>query len=188
MAYEKSAVGAGVSLSRAKFRKKFQQRDEQPGWTVMPRISSSLTFFYKWVFPIGWFGGVLFFMAAVAIGGLRSGQYPPAPLLVLPAGMLALGYGIMRMLVFDLVDEVRDAGDALIVRNRGREGRIALSDIINVNYSVWVNPPRVTLTLRNPRMFGSRVTFCAPVRFVPFATSPVIDDLIQRNDEARRRR
>jgi hypothetical protein len=154
----------------------------------MPRISSSLTFFYKWVFPIGWFGGVLFFMAAVAIGGLRSGQYPPAPLLVLPAVMLAFGYGIMRMLVFDLVDEVLDAGDALIVRNRGREERIPLAEIVNVNYSVWVNPPRATLMLRNPGMFGSRVSFCTPFRLVPFATSPVIDDLIQRIDAARRRR
>jgi hypothetical protein len=32
------------------------------------------------------------------------------------------------------------------------------------------------------------VTFCAPTRFIPFATSPVIDDLIKRVDAARNRR
>jgi len=31
------------------------------------------------------------------------------------------------------------------------------------------------------------VAFCAPVRFVPFSTSPIIDELIQRIDATRRR-
>jgi hypothetical protein len=31
------------------------------------------------------------------------------------------------------------------------------------------------------------VTFCAPIRFVPFSSSPVINELIQRIDAARQR-
>jgi hypothetical protein len=50
-----------------------------------------------------------------------------------------------------------------------------------------MNPPQVTLSLRQPTSFGDKVTFCAPTRLVPFATSPVIDDLIKRVDAARRR-
>jgi len=93
----------------------------------------------------------------------------------------------MKRLIFDLVDEVLDAGDALIVRNRGQEDRIALSDITNVNYTPLVSPPRVTLSLRRASVFGAEVTFCAPTRFVPFSSSPVINELIQRIDAARQR-
>ncbi len=93
----------------------------------------------------------------------------------------------MRALIFDLVDEVWDAGDALVVRNRGAEDRIALSDIKNVSYSPMMSPPRVTLSLRRQSVFGSVVTFCAPLRFIPLTTSPIIDKLIERIDAARRR-
>ena len=62
--------------------------------------------------------------------------------------MIGFGYFIMKKLVFDLVDEVWDDGDALVVKNRGQEERIALADIKNVSYSPFVNPPRVTLSLR----------------------------------------
>jgi len=88
-------------------------------------------------------------------------------------------------LVFDLVDEVWDNGDTLVVKNRGQEQRIALSDIKNVSYSPFINPPRVTLSLRRPTVFGDQITFSAPVRLVPFSTSPVINDLIERVDRAR---
>jgi hypothetical protein len=149
----------------------------------MPRLSSRMTFFYKRVFPVVWFGFLLVFVAV----GLLGHVAPAAPFLLVPVLMIVVGYFIMKKLVFDLVDEVLDAGDALIVRNGGREERIALSDIINVNYSPLINPPRVTLSLRRASAFGEAVTFCAPVRFMPFSTSPVVDELIRRIDAARRR-
>jgi hypothetical protein len=107
-------------------------------------------------------------------------------LLVVPVLMTVFGFVIMKKMVFDLVDEVIDEGDFLRIRNNSQEDRIALSDIINVGYVPYMNPPRVTLSLRRPSSFGTQVTFCAPVRFVPFATSPVIDELIQRIDAQRR--
>ena len=90
-------------------------------------------------------------------------------------------------MVFDLVDKVMDAGDALVIINGDREERVALSDITNVSYSQLMNPARVTLSLRRPTIFGDRVTFSAPVQVVPFASSPVIEALIKRVDAARRR-
>jgi hypothetical protein len=74
------------------------------------------------------------------------------------------------------------------VKNRGQEQRIALNEIKNVSYSPMMSPPRVVLSLRRPTVFGERIAFCAPIRFVPFATSPVIDDLIDRIDAARQRK
>jgi hypothetical protein len=90
--------------------------------------------------------------------------------------------------VFDLVDEVWDDGDTLVIKNRAEEERIALSDIKNVSYSPFMNPPRVTLSLRRPTVFGDEITFGAPMRIVPFSTSPIINDLIDRIDLARQKK
>jgi hypothetical protein len=118
----------------------------------------------------------------------KGGHAPPFPFFVIPLVMMAFGFFIMKKLVFDLVDEVWDDGDTLLVKNRGQEERIVLSDIKNVNYSPYVNPPRVTLSLRRPTIFGEQISFGAPVRLIPFTTSPAIDGLIDRIDAARQRR
>jgi hypothetical protein len=145
----------------------------------MRRISSGWTFFYKRIFPIIWVG----FLAVFAGIGAVKGQGPFA--VIVPLVMIGFGYFLMQKLVFDLVDEVSDDGDALVVKNRGQEQRIALADIKNVNYSPFVSPPRVTLSLRRPTVFGEQITFCAPLRLAPFSQSPVIADLIERVDRAR---
>jgi hypothetical protein len=155
----------------------------------MRRISSGMTFFYKRVFPIIWFGFLALFMgipfAKSLFGGSVSG--PPIEVFIVPAIMMVVGYFMMKKFVFDLVDEVLDAGDMLVIRNGHLEERVALSDIMNVSYSQFMNPPRVTLSLRNPSMFGDRVSFCAPVSLMPsFSTSPIIEELIKRIDAARR--
>ena len=146
----------------------------------MQRISSRMTFYYKRVFPIVMLAALLAFMIVPFAAGNARLEF-----LIVPLVMLVFGFFIMKMLIFDLVDEVWDAGEALIVRNRSEEDRIPLSSIMNVGYSPWVNPPRVTLTLRTPSSFGDKVVFCAPVRFLPFADSPIIDGLIRRIDAAR---
>ena len=151
----------------------------------MRRISSKTTYLYKRVFPLIWFGFLLLFVGVSLVSGAHGLQM--LPFLIGPVFMAGFGYFIMKKLVFDLVDEVTDLGDALLVKNGNREERIALSNITNVNYSPLVSPPRVTLSLRQPGIFGKQVTFCAPVRFVPFSPSPIIGDLIQRIDSTRRR-
>ena len=104
---------------------------------------------------------------------------------MVPIMMVGAGNFMMKKLVFDLVDEVWDDGDALVVMNGDQKERVPLTDVRNVNYSSFINPPRVVLSLRHATMFGERIAFCAPVRFVPFSASPVIEDLIERVDAAR---
>jgi hypothetical protein len=106
--------------------------------------------------------------------------------MIVPVLMLIIGFFFMKKLVFDLVDEVLDGGDVLVIRNGHLEERVPLSDIMNVSYSQFTSPPRVTLFLRHPSVFGTRVTFCAPLRFIPFTTDPNIDELIERIDAQRR--
>ena len=155
---------------------------------MQEKISSGGTFFYKRVFPIVWFAFLAIFVAVGLFAQDGKGGGPPLPFLVVPVIMMVIGFAVMKKLVFDLVDEVIDAGDALIVRNRGEEDRIALADIKNVSYSSMSNPPRVTLSLRQPGKFGSDVTFCAPLRVLPFPTkNQAIEKLIDRVDAARQR-
>jgi hypothetical protein len=151
----------------------------------MRQISSHTTFYYKRVFPVVWFGFVLLFLVFAYFGRAKSGGAGMLPFFIVPILMLVFGYVLMNKLIFDLVDEVLDAGDALVIKNKGQQERTALANIINVNYSPFMNPPRVTLSLRRPSIFGDQVTFCAPIRIMPFATSPVIDELIRRVDAAR---
>ena len=154
----------------------------------MKRISSKWTFFYKRIFPVILLGFLLLFVTA-ALATQRSANAPPAALFFLVAVFMAvIGFFIFRKLIFDLVDEVLDAGDALVVRNKGQEERILLPDIINIGYTQFVNPPRVTLWLRTPGLFGDKVSFCPPAGFSPFAVSPIVDDLVRRVDDARQRK
>src|SRR5215471_4181260 len=109
----------------------------------MRRISSRWTFVYKRIIPLVFFGILVVFVTFLLLGGQRTGQTPPWPALIIPVLVFAFIFYVMKKLVFDMVDEVLDAGDALIVRNRGQEERVALSDIMNVSYSPLVSPPRV---------------------------------------------
>jgi hypothetical protein len=153
----------------------------------MRRISSRTTFWYKWIFPIIWFGGLAAFAGAALFTSIAHSGTQFFPFVIMPVLMAVFGYILMKKLIFDLVDEVWDDGSSLIIRNRGEEDRVALSNIMNVSYSPLINPPRVTLTLRQPSNFGNEISFSAPVRFIPFAKSPLIEDLIRRIDAARRK-
>ena len=147
----------------------------------MRRISSKTTFWYKRVFPAIWVGFLLVFIGISLFGaGSRGNLFTAAPFVIVPLAMMGFGFFFMKKLVLDLADEVWDDGDALVVKNSGQEQRIALADIKNVNYSAMMSPPRVVLSLRRPTIFGEEIAFCAPPRLVPFSTSPVIGDLIER--------
>jgi hypothetical protein len=151
----------------------------------MQRISSRSTFFSKRVFPLVWFG----FLAIVFIRpmlGKKSEGGPAVGFLIVLVFIAVIGYFVMKKLVFDLADEVLDDGDSLVVRFGSEQERIPLSQIMNVSYSYMSNPARVTLTLRTPGRFGKEITFSPPQRFVPFAKSPIVSDLIERIDAARR--
>src|ERR1700747_3312719 len=122
----------------------------------MRPVSSKMTFFYKRVFPVVWFGFLLLLIAF----GLFSAS---TSFLIAALLMGVFGYWMMKKVMFNLADVVLDAGDALVVRSGGQEERTALSDIKNVNYSPYMSPPQVTLSVRRHTVFGDTVAFCAPV-------------------------
>jgi hypothetical protein len=151
------------------------------------RISSANTFFLKRVFPVLW----LAFLAVpvtICLATLR-GPHPVPGAVLAPLLLCPLGFWLMRKLVSDLADEVYDEGDALWVRFGADSERIALANISNVSYAGMTNPQRVTLTLRVPGRFGKEVTFSPPrpLLAAPFRPNPLVNELIERVDAARRR-
>src|SRR5579871_3907468 len=134
----------------------------------MTRISSRMTRFYKYVFPALWFGFLLFFVVfALVIGAQRKSPM----FLLMPIVMVVFGALMFKRLIWNLADEVDDGGDFLLVKFRGYEERVPLANIMNVNSTMMVNPPRITLRLVNPAPFGSEISFMPRVRFTlnPFA-------------------
>jgi hypothetical protein len=153
----------------------------------MTRLSSRWTYFYKRVFPVMWFGFIALFLLLPWLSRHR-GPGLPLPVFIAPLVMGVFGYLLFRRLLFDLVDEVWDGGDALVARNGGVEQRIPLQTIINVGFSTMTRPERVTLRLREAGPLGQNVTFMPPTRFTFLAHNPIIDQLIERVDRARRAR
>jgi len=149
----------------------------------MQLISSSGTFFYKWVFPSIWVGFLGLFFIGFLIGVIKGSM--GFGVLFFPLGMAAFGFIIMKFFVWNLVDKVWDDGDSLIVENKGRTARIDLLNIININHTCFTNPPCVTLTLRVPCEFGKYIKFSPPVRILAFREHPVVTELVLRIDNKR---
>jgi hypothetical protein len=152
---------------------------------ALRRLSSSLTFFYKRVFPICWFGFVVVF-AGVMTSVAQKGNAPVAAILLGPVILAVVGTFIMKFLLWKNVDEVWDAGDSLLVRDRDEEELIPLSDVRSITWSRWSNPESITLSLAVGSRFGDRVTFMLPHRWMPTGRHPVVTELLDRVEQARR--
>jgi len=150
----------------------------------MHRLSSAGTSIHKRIFPGLFFGisGIMFF--ALLVGVIKDGQNMNS--LLGPIALATIGYVMMRLFVWVLVDEVWDDNDSLVVRNNGREVRIDLLYIININHSICSRPEYVKLTLREPCVFGSTIKFLPPYRFFTWGKPPVVKKLAQRIDNKRR--
>ena len=115
----------------------------------------------------------------------RRNRTADVMIFVVPVIMAVIGYFVMKNLIFDLIDEVYDEGSSLLFKNNGRTVRINLIDIKNVSYTVAVNPPRVTLSIRLKTEFGDELSFLPPASLIPFKKNPDITGLIDRIDRAR---
>ncbi len=153
-----------------------------------PLTSANVTFFYRRIFPIVWYGMLAFMFVVGLFKLLNAGGASNLPFLAVPLVMAAISYKFVNKLTRNLVDEVFDAGDALLVRRDSRKERVALADVKNVNYIPYMSPPQVTLSLRRPGAFGDTIAFFRPLRIVPQPSDPVIEDLINRIDAARKGR
>ena len=149
----------------------------------MDIISSGQTFFLKKVVPLFWFGFLVLFFVI----GMMGNAWKDPMFFIGPIFMVVIGFVVMRMLIWNLADEVRDGGDYLLVRRGGKEERLPLSNVMNVGMSQFSNPRRLTLRLRKPGVLGDEVVFIPKSGFQlnPFARNKVAEDLIVRVDRLR---
>ena len=151
----------------------------------MKRISSRMTGVLKRGLPVLLLGLVAAVVGALALGS-HATPVPWVVLVSLPVIVFAIVAVLLKMLVFDLVDEVHDAGDHLVVRKGDITERIPLAQIVNLSETVLVNPPRVTLTLRKPGRLGKEIVFSPMAPLLRFGRNPLVAELIERVDAARR--
>jgi hypothetical protein len=146
----------------------------------MRKISSRLTFWYRRVFPVFWFGFLALWTMFATLWPGRG--HPPLFVLFFPAVMALAGYLMMRRLLFPLADEVFLDGDEVIVRKNGKEIRFDVRQIINVDSSTLRSPQRITLTLRKPSELGREILFCPKYRFLLFSRHPTAEELIAKSN------
>ena len=151
----------------------------------MKKLSSKGTIFYKRVFPAIWFGFIALFLLT-SLFAKHKQESDSVVLLVFSVFMAAIGYLVMKNLVWDLMDEAYDEGSSLLFKNHGKSVRVNLTEIKNVSYTVLVNPPRVTISLRQKTEFGDELSFSPPGILIPFKKNQDIVALIDRIDMARR--
>lgn len=151
------------------------------------RISSANGAFYKRFLPLIWYGIVL--VTAVLLWNLRHmDPRLPALIYLAPLLMAVVFHVVGKMLLADLVDEVWDNGHEFIVLNDGHAEHLALSNVMNISYSGYTNPKKVTLSLRQPGRWGSRFSFIPPrstIRLLSMGTNEMVEELIRRVDAAR---
>ena len=137
----------------------------------------------KKVFPAIWFGLLAVFCASAA----TAGAWKEPMFFIGPLVMAVVGFFVMRKLVWDLADEVRDGGSFLVVRRGSDEERVPLSNVMNISMSQLTNPKRLSLRLRKAGRFGDEIVFIPKSGFQlnPFARNKVAEDLIARADRAR---
>jgi hypothetical protein len=172
---------------------KHYYRDNRPAAWGMRRISSSLTFFYKRVFPTIWFGFLALFVVMSSVATYAKARQGDAasmlPFLAMPAVMAIFGFLLFRKLIFDLVDEVWLDGDDLLIKNRGEEIHIALREVMNINASTMMNPRRITLMLRTESNMGREISFMPAISsrsfYLGFKPDPIAAELIEHLDALR---
>ena len=88
-------------------------------------ISSTKTHYFKSTLPRLYFGFAAFFLLITLIVVASTRDFRVLVFPIMAIILVGFGLFLFKRFVFDLVDEVYDEGDALIVKNGGREAHPA---------------------------------------------------------------
>jgi hypothetical protein len=141
------------------------------------KLSSSVTFIYKFVFPAIWVV-LAGFLTFVTVQGVRATSFPDTTTsLIIVVPWLLGAIFLLRFAAPILRVELRDG--RLYASNYRREIEIQPSDIVLVTQNVWVNVRPITLHLRNDTPFGKRIRFVPPGRviFAFWKEDPLVEKL-----------
>lgn len=148
----------------------------------MTRLNSKLTYLNKYLFPLVWFGFLLFFFIKAPQSAKTEVQY--WVFTVAPFPMALFGYFLMRRFFFRLVNEVYRQGDTIICRNGGEEARIKLSDIQTAIYYTQTQPHKFVLRIKYETPFGREIEFVPKIGWRIFSFNAdierLLDDVLQQ--------
>ncbi len=138
----------------------------------MRKISSRMTWFYKFMFPTIWIGGfsagTIASFLVPASANMEKGNPALSFLFLLILGSLFIYAMLIRLKSVSL-----DGAD-LVVSNYKRTIRVSLRNVENVSGSLFMSPEMVWVSFKVPTDFGLRIHFMAPLRFFMGLTRPPI--------------
>jgi len=114
------------------------------------KLSSSLTFIYKFVFPTVWLGG--FTLGTVTMFVTGKG---PAPVFALAT---LFGLVVFATTCFPL-KTVHTTTGGLLVGNFSEEITVPYGQVHAVVERKWTNPRVITVWLKSPGRFGEKIVF-----------------------------
>ncbi len=138
----------------------------------MKELSSPLTFFYKFVFPLLWFGGFGF--------GGRKVIFSPESYDARWLQYVGLWLGITIFMYFTTGDvkKVYLDGKKLIVSNFFSTDQIDISQVSAVDGTTFLSPKLVWFTLKEPSSFGKKIAFLPRHRMSSgLGKHPLVHDL-----------
>ena len=144
----------------------------------MRRLSSSWTWFYKFVFPPLWIGGfgfaaVLLLQDPQAAHSTQDTGNPGLIFLVMLIAVSLLMYATCMRFKYVELDN-----SELVISNYRDTIRVPLRDIESVWASRMINPEIMSLRFRTPTQFGTRIIFMPPMRFqLGFTQHPLAKEL-----------
>jgi len=148
----------------------------------MKQISGS-TFLSKKLAPTM----LLIFLGSFVILPFLPGGNNPFPFFILlPLAMIGLVFILFRKIIWDVADAVYDNGDELIFRKGRKEQSVKLNDIINISYSRFYSNRKIKVHVKSSGEIGNVLSFWLPVSVVPLKDNPVLIELLQRVDRARK--
>jgi hypothetical protein len=131
-------------------------------------ISSSATVIYKFFLPVVWSG--LFGLFTV-FEFVQDHPSKWVQLAVWILGTLALAWFCVPL------KSVQIAGADLVISNFFKATRVPLSQIDRVTENVILNIHPVRIHFERPTQFGWKITFMPTVRFIPFRSHPIVNEL-----------
>jgi hypothetical protein len=138
----------------------------------MKELSTPLTFFYKFIFPLLWFGGIGF--------GVRKVVFSPEAYDARWLQYMAIWLGVTAFMFFTTGDvkKVYLDGKKLIVSNFYSKIEIDVEQISGVDGSTFLSPRLVWFTLKEPSSYGKKITFLPKHRMsAGLGKHPVVQEL-----------
>ena len=132
------------------------------------RISSRLTFFYKYIFTIVWIGG---FSLGILITFSKGSDIRWIFLMMLITGLIFILWSVTRLKYLAIEDEY------LIISNYLKSIKVPIVDIEDVTENIFLNIHPVWITFKTKNMFGKKVMFMPKLKFLLFESHPIVDDL-----------